>query len=530
MIKLFGKKNSMKSSFNFIEFIKKNYIIILIILITIIGAFLRLYNINKTLTFLGDQGRDAIIVRNLLVKADPILIGPTTSVGKIQLGPFYYYFMAPWLLLFNFNPIGPAIGVALVGIITIPLLFYLTKKMFGLYPAVFATILFTFSDVVIRNTRFSWNPNIMPFFIILLIWSLYEVYVYRKYKFLVLSWVSYSIALQLHYMALLLGPFIVLIWGYVFYKEFRLNKDKHQINNFIKYWFIGLLLFLTSISPLILFDFRHNFINFYGFIEFFAKGHHNQNTFWQTIMSIEGRFYQIFGELLGFFSLDIASYYLRSAISILIVIPFLFALYKNKTNKAFHLLFSGVIISLIGLMFYSETLFEHYLGFFYPFTFIVAGVSLGFLYQKYRIAGKLFAICLLIFIIWHNIQFYDFWNPTGPFIDDVQATADIISNDAVNDKFNIILIDDTKDYRAMNYRYFLEVKDAKILDLNQFGNADYLYIISLNKIDDLTNIETREIEDFLGQRIKDFEKDKLNAKIIKTLKQNNNYWIYKIRK
>ena len=51
------------------------------------------------MTFLGAEGRDVIIVRTLLVKADPILIGPGTSVGGMYLGPLYYYFMAPFLLL-----------------------------------------------------------------------------------------------------------------------------------------------------------------------------------------------------------------------------------------------------------------------------------------------------------------------------------------------------------------------------------------------------------------------------------------------
>lgn len=93
-----------------ISFLKKNWLLISIL---IIGAFLRLYKIDGYMTFLGDEGRDVIIVRNLLVNADPILIGPGTSVGGMYLGPLYYYFMAPFLLLANFSPVGPAVGVAL---------------------------------------------------------------------------------------------------------------------------------------------------------------------------------------------------------------------------------------------------------------------------------------------------------------------------------------------------------------------------------------------------------------------------------
>src|SRR3989339_69034 len=110
-----------------ISWLKNNWILVLILLV---GAFLRLYKINEFMTFLGDEGRDVIVVRNLLVKLDPILIGPGTSIGSMYLGPLYYYFMAPFLLLFNFSPIGPAVGVALMGVATIYLVYITGRDWF----------------------------------------------------------------------------------------------------------------------------------------------------------------------------------------------------------------------------------------------------------------------------------------------------------------------------------------------------------------------------------------------------------------
>src|SRR4030042_6610505 len=97
----------------------------LVIGIILVGAFLRLYRLPETVMFQGDQGRDAIVVKRLIKNADWVLLGPVTSVGNMYLGPFYYYFMAPWLWLTYPNPIGPAYGVALVSILTLPLLYYL---------------------------------------------------------------------------------------------------------------------------------------------------------------------------------------------------------------------------------------------------------------------------------------------------------------------------------------------------------------------------------------------------------------------
>jgi len=42
------------------------------------------------MTFLGDEGRDVLIVYNIL-HGKLTLLGPTASVGGFFLGPIYYY-------------------------------------------------------------------------------------------------------------------------------------------------------------------------------------------------------------------------------------------------------------------------------------------------------------------------------------------------------------------------------------------------------------------------------------------------------
>src|SRR3972149_9953213 len=96
-------------------------------LILILGALLRLYKIDQYMTFLGDEGRDAIIVRRLLVYGDPILVGPGTSIGNMYLGPLYYYLMAPALFLAGFSPVGPALQIAILGIITIGFVWWIGR-------------------------------------------------------------------------------------------------------------------------------------------------------------------------------------------------------------------------------------------------------------------------------------------------------------------------------------------------------------------------------------------------------------------
>ena len=92
--------------------------------IMLIGGFLRLYRVPDTLMFLGDQGRDALIVARIFKEFDPVLIGPVTSVGNLYLGPLYYYFMLPFLWLSYPSPLGPVYAVAIFSTLNLFLLYH----------------------------------------------------------------------------------------------------------------------------------------------------------------------------------------------------------------------------------------------------------------------------------------------------------------------------------------------------------------------------------------------------------------------
>src|SRR5258708_39491937 len=89
---------------------------ILLILVLLLAAFMRLFRISDYMTFLGDEGRDALVALGIL-QGHFTLLGPRASAGDFFTGPFYYYLMAPFLWLFHFDPVGPAVMVALFGIV-----------------------------------------------------------------------------------------------------------------------------------------------------------------------------------------------------------------------------------------------------------------------------------------------------------------------------------------------------------------------------------------------------------------------------
>jgi len=96
-----------------------------------LASFLRLYKISDYMTFLGDEGRDMLVAKAIL-DGNLTLLGPRASAGDFFLGPIYYYMITPFLWLSRLDPVGPAIMVALFGIATVYLVYYVGKTFFSI--------------------------------------------------------------------------------------------------------------------------------------------------------------------------------------------------------------------------------------------------------------------------------------------------------------------------------------------------------------------------------------------------------------
>ena len=121
------------------------------------AVYLRFYNLTNTVLFLGDQGRDAIIVADIFRQKDLVFIGPVTSVGNLYLGPLYYYFMLPFLWLWRLDPTGPAVMVALFGTATVYVVYRIGRDFFNERVGLAASALYALSPVVIAFSRSSWT-------------------------------------------------------------------------------------------------------------------------------------------------------------------------------------------------------------------------------------------------------------------------------------------------------------------------------------------------------------------------------------
>ena len=239
----------------FLKMKKNNLFLILIILL---GLFLRFYRLSETAMFIGDQARDYFVARDLLLNHKFPLIGPQTSIPWLHQGPFFYYFLAFFLWIGKFDPIWPVYGTALFGVLAIYLIYVLGKKLFDEKAGLLAAFFYAISPYAILQSRISLHPSILPVFVILFLMALSELIsprpcVAKGYAggarspsqrratvrgvfvpfFLAFS---FLIAIQLHLSAILLFPIFVLSWEWVKFKSLRLVKPFILISTVMAFW------------------------------------------------------------------------------------------------------------------------------------------------------------------------------------------------------------------------------------------------------------------------------------------------------
>jgi 4-amino-4-deoxy-L-arabinose transferase-like glycosyltransferase len=437
---------------------------LLLPLILILAAFMRLYRIQDYMTFLGDEGRDVLVVYNIL-HGHLTLLGPTSSVGGFFLGPIYYYFMAPFLWLFNYNPVGPAIGVALVGIATVWLIYWVGKDFFSTKVGLIAAFIYAISPLVINYSRSSWNPNPLPFVSLLILYLIYKAVTKNSLKLFFVSGILFGIAMQLHYLAIFLGVVMAIYLAIgIFYQNGKITTLLILFKDYFSI-FVG---FLIGWSPFLAFEIRHGFMDFkniFNFVLFSGKTGAGDN-FFVTIYDV---FFRIFGRLVFYFpSPDLYHRYNNFTLLIwqIFVILFaisatgliIFSLYKayklkSKDFEKYLLLVVWLIVGVLLFGFYKKDIYDYYFAFLFPLPFLLIAFTLNFIQKiKYLKTGIFLSTAFLIIIAVLNFSGIPFQYEPNRQLKQMQTIADFVFTKTDAKPYNFALISGgNSDYA---YRYF----------------------------------------------------------------------------
>lgn len=449
------------------RFLKLELILVAILLLTVI--YLRFWQIRDYVVFLGDEGRDMIVMRNMILEMRPVFLGPTASVGGFYLGPIYYWMAAPFLALFAFDPIGPSVMVATIGVTTVFLLFKFLKDAIGFYPAYLVTVLYATAPLIVRYSRSSWNPNPLPFFSLLLIYSLYLAITKKNPIFFLLAGLAFGVAIQLHYLAIMLIPVCALIL------IFNLNYRKWLIASIF-----GVLGSLITFSPFLIFEIKHNFPNFITIWEFVTrKSTHGIRD--PNIPAVLFNFGNILIEEISF----LKGTPITKVFLLVLTISGITALLKNWRNQQKRLLYSIAIIYFIGglffLRYYSGQIYDYYYGFMFPAPFLLLAVVYDFAWRRYqtKILCIAFTILSLTWFLTHG--FYT--KPANMLVNQTEQVSNFVIEKSEEKPFNLALISDHNSDHA--YRYFLEIKNKKPEELEKMVTEQLLIVCESQKCEPL---------------------------------------------
>ncbi|MFH2085952.1 MAG: glycosyltransferase family 39 protein [bacterium] len=364
------------------NYLKRNWLIILIL---ILATFTRLYRLPATITFLEDEGRDLLIAHRMIDTHRPVLLGPQTSTGNMYLGPLYYYLITPWLFAFQGSPIGPVIFIALTGILTVYLLYRFGLRWFSPRVGYLAALLYALMPLPVQFSRNSWNPNLVPLISLLLVWTTLHLSSHprvRRLTYFAGLGALVGILVQLHYMALIfvaaLGLLNLFLW-------------RKQLKSFTLGVLVSLVAFAAVLSPFIVFEIRNNFVNTKA-ITSFIKADREKNIryslpFWLWEGKVAATGTKLLGSQLGRGALspDVLS----PAITVIALTLIIFGLWSTPIYRMIAFLF---ILPLLTLGIYQESIHLHYIGFFFPLTYLLIASLID--------RGKLLSRLAILFVIY----------------------------------------------------------------------------------------------------------------------------------
>lgn len=474
---------------------------ILFLAILLLAAVLRFYKLSEYMTFLGDEGRDAIVVKKMLTQHHFPLIGPPTSVGNIYLGPLYYYMMAAPMILFNLNPASAAGMNAAIGVMVVGLVYYLGKIWFGRKAGLLAAYLYAISPVTIIYSRSSWNPNPAPFFALVVALSLYRLHKTGNFFWLILTGFSLGAALQMHYLAAILLPIAAIIW---LYEIILRRRSKLKSERLLEGTLLGIFSFIVIMSPLIWFDLRHDFLNYKALAHFFNNGALNSDIFANVLRIPYLYLYNLIGRYIAAENL-----YLTGGVSLLILI----VLFYKFSYWPKIILGVWLTVGLFGLTFYQQSIYDHYLGFLNPVPFLLLGslaavrLSMG----KYVPVLLLSVLILLLTVV--NFQRNPLLESPGNQLKRTQDIAKFVIEEANNRDFNFALL--AKNNYDSAYQFYLDLYGHKPKQVPA-DKTGQLFVVCEDEICDPTHSPKYELAAFGWSKIA-WEQNLYGVKIYKLI-------------
>ncbi len=211
-------------------------------LIILSATWLRFFKLPEFMTFIGDQGRDYLASRDMVLTGTWPMVGIPSSVPWLFQGSLFIWMTAFALKIGSFHPVTPAILTSTLGVLTVYLTYKLSKTYLSLKPALITALITATSPLLVIHSRMPYHISPIPLFS-----TLYLMTILRNSVF----WTFFLSGILLQFELTTLPLAILAL--YYFYKQ----KVKLLPNS---------LVFFLPFLPKIIHDLTHGFKQTGGFI------------------------------------------------------------------------------------------------------------------------------------------------------------------------------------------------------------------------------------------------------------------------
>jgi len=405
---------------------------ILLISILAFSLFLRTYRASILTGFYFDQGRDAKIIWDLWHQNRFFLIGPTTGIEGIFLGPAYYYLIAPFYLLGGGNPVAASWGLAVICVLGIFVVYRIGKDFFNPSSGLLAALLISFSLSLVQSHRWLSNPTPLFLFSALAVWLILKIVHGSKseWSWLILGFVL-GISLQFEAAsAVFFLPAVILIF-LVFRKSI--------------YWKIKSLIhlafsFLITLIPQLLFDFRHDHILVMAFRRFLLTEKSFAPTDSNFLLNRLKFYFDSFSSVL---TLD----RLPAIIILLLLVLFTIAVWRIIPKKSLAVLLIWLLTPMAFLLLYQGNygyVWSYYFtGVYQVFVLLIAVIlSHVFFYSHLPFKKGLVGVVVAYLLVWNGFHIFNYLianadGPTAIMLGSSLAAVDWVYKDTGDQPFNV---------------------------------------------------------------------------------------------
>lgn len=212
---------------------KKNWTLLFLTLIVLLGFFLRIWKVDKFPA--GFNADEAAIGYNAysILQTGKDEYGSFLPLSFKSFGDFkpglYFYFALPFVALFGLTEFAVRFPSVILGTGTIVLIYFLSQEIFTKEKiSLLASFLLAITPWHIHFSRGGWESNAATFFITLGVLLFIKTEKAPKYFFL--SLVSFLVSAYLYQSPRLLAPILIIALGLYYKKILLTNYRKHLIH------------------------------------------------------------------------------------------------------------------------------------------------------------------------------------------------------------------------------------------------------------------------------------------------------------